>query len=224
VASRAGDGGSDPARLTRGQLDQAALVLARAFHDYPLMTFLFPDDGRRQRALREVWRSAVRYTLLYGEVWAAPGLTGVACWLPPGQTHKTLGRLLWAGMGRLLFRLRPAELVRNVANEGYADRLHARCAPCRHWYLFAIAVEPSCQGQGVGSGLLRPMLARVDNEQMPLYLETHNLPNVALYERHRFTVVGAGRVAGSSVPVFGMLRQPVPTAEVQHEHIEPGSA
>ena len=164
MASSAGDGRSDPTRLTRGQLEQAARVLAHGFFDYPLMTFLFPDGRRRERALPEVWRSAVRYTMLYGEVWAAPGLTGVACWLPPGQTHKTLGRLLWAGTGQLLFRLRPAELVRNLANEGYADRLPARCAPCRHWYLFAIAVEPGCQGQGAGCGMLQPMLARANSQ------------------------------------------------------------
>lgn len=110
--------------------------------------------------------------------------------------------------------------MRNVAVDGCTDRLHARCAPDRHWYLFAIAVEPSRQRQGVGSSLLRPMLARVDNEQMPVYLETHNLQNVALYERRRFAVVGEGRVAGSSVPVFGMLRRPVPLAEVQHKQPE----
>jgi ribosomal protein S18 acetylase RimI-like enzyme len=191
-------------------VEQAAGVLARGFHDYPLMTFLFPDSARRQQALVAVWRSAVRYSRLYGEVWADAGLAGVACWLPPGQTHKALGGLLRAGASSLLVHLRPGELARNLANDGYADRLHARCAPARHWYLWAIAVEPGCQGIGVAARLLRPMLARSDREGMPVYLETHNLQNVTLYERYGFAVLEEGRVPGSTVPVFAMLRRPPP--------------
>jgi hypothetical protein len=69
----------------------------------------------------------------YGEVWAVPGLAGVACWLPPGGTHKSLPRMLAGGMGSLLVHLRPRELIGNIRNDLYADELHAACAPGDHW-------------------------------------------------------------------------------------------
>ena len=68
--------------------------------------------------------------------------------------------------------------------------------------------------------MLQPMLARADDEQMPVYLETHNLQNVALYERRRFSVVGEGCVPGSRVPVFAMLRRPILKPWGQDERVE----
>ena len=45
------------------------------------------------------------------------------------------------------------------------------------------------QGQGVGSSLVAPMLARADAEGLPCYLETMKERNVAFYEKHGFQVV-----------------------------------
>jgi GNAT superfamily N-acetyltransferase len=74
--------------------------------------------------------------------------------------------------------------------------------------LFVIGVEPARQGQGVGTALLRPMLARADREGMPVYLETHSSRNVGFYRKSGFIVAGEGRIPGSSVAVYGMLRPP----------------
>ena len=196
-------------RLTWQQADGAGLLLARAFHNYPAITFLFPDERRRDEAQYHTWSAACRYSIRYGEAWAAPGFAGVACWLPPGATHKTLPREVAAGMGALLFQLRPRELIGNIANDLYADALHRRCVPGPHWYLFAIGVEPECQGQGMGAALLGPGLTRADREGMPVYLETHYARNVGFYQKYGFAVAEEGRIPGSEVAAFAMLRQPV---------------
>lgn len=209
LMGRTGGGNSELARLSRQQANQAAHLLSRAFRNYPAITFLFPGEGRQEAAQPHVWSAACRYSIRYGEVWAAPGFAGVACWLPPGLTHKSLPRELASGMGALLVRLRPRELIGNMVNDLYADALHRRCVPGPHWYLFVIGVEPECQGQGVGSALLQPMLERADGEGMPVYLETHNASNVGFYRKHGFTVAQEGRIPGSQVAVYGLLRRPV---------------
>ncbi len=205
TASTAGEN-TPLVRLTWKQAGEAGRLLARAFHDYPAITFLFPNERRRDEAQYHTWSAACRYSIRHGEAWAAPGFAGVACWLPPGATHKSLPRELAAGMGALLFRLRPRELIGNIANDLYADALHRRCVPGRHWYLFAIGVEPECQGQGIGSALLRPMLGRADREGMPVYLETHYARNVGFYQKYGFGVAEEGRMPGSDVTVYAMLR------------------
>ena len=40
------------------------------------------------------------------------------------------------------------------------------------WYLALLGVDHDMQGQGVGSCILQPILARADAEQHPCYLET----------------------------------------------------
>jgi GNAT superfamily N-acetyltransferase len=94
-------------------------------------------------------------------------LAGVACWLPPGNTMVTTGRMLRGGMAVAPPRVWPAGLRfgltgsrRLGAMTAYMDGVHQRRAPGPHWYLWAFGVEPSRQGRGLGGGLLGSVLAR----------------------------------------------------------------
>jgi ribosomal protein S18 acetylase RimI-like enzyme len=204
----AGDQGRELVRLTRQQTGAAGHLLARAFHPYPVLALLFPDEQRRALVSPRIWTAACRYSIRYGEVWAAPDFAGVTCWLPPGATHKTLPRELAGGMSALLVQLAPRELIGNLRNDLYADSLHRRTVPGPHWYLFVIGVEPACQGQGIGGLLLRHGLARADREGLPVYLETHRPDNVSFYLKYGFEVAEEGRIPSSEVPVYAMVRRP----------------
>lgn len=68
-------------------------------------------------------------------------------------------------------------------------------------------VDPTCQGQGFDSMLLKHALSTCNYQKTPVYLEATNPKNVRLYERHGFEVVGTIQV-GTSPPLFPMLRQP----------------
>jgi hypothetical protein len=59
-----------------------------------------------------------------------------------------------------------------------------------HWYLFIPGTEQAAQGPGMGSALLAQMLAHVDADGMPAYLESSNERNLALYGRHGFEITG----------------------------------
>ena len=65
--------------------------------------------------------------------------------------------------------------------------MHPKAEP--HWYLAFLGIEPSEQGKGLGSALLRPVLERCDSEGTPAYLETSNERNLPFYQRHGFEVV-----------------------------------
>ena len=77
-----------------------------------------------------------------------------------------------------------------------------------HYYLAAVGVVPERQGQGVGSALMQPMLARADEQKLKCWLDTHKEENVMLYERNGFQIARRSEVAGHPVPVWGMLREP----------------
>lgn len=55
-----------------------------------------------------------------------------------------------------------------------------------------IGVDPSRQGAGIGTALLRTLLARADQRRATTFLEvrTDNEPAIALYRAHGFEVVG----------------------------------
>ncbi|HVV14237.1 ribosomal protein S18-alanine N-acetyltransferase [Amycolatopsis sp.] len=55
-----------------------------------------------------------------------------------------------------------------------------------------IGVDPEYQGQGLGTGLLRALLARADELNAPVFLEvrTDNERAIGLYDRHGFVRIG----------------------------------
>ena len=87
-----------------------------------------------------------------------PSLEGVACWLPPGQTELTIGRIMRSGLLAMPLRMGPAAFARFSAYIDYSSELRRQKSPDSYWYLWALGVDPPYQGQGVGGRLIRPVL------------------------------------------------------------------
>lgn len=191
----------------QGQIARAAAVLARAFQDDPLMVVALPDAERRARSLPRLIELNVRYAARYGEVYATPGMEGAAVWLPPGRAQASRGGMLRVGALVAPLTVSWVALRRLAAQEALTAHLHGQHAPMPHWYLSQIGVEPASQGRGFGGKLLAPLLARMDAEGVPCYLETAREGNVALYRRYGFAIVAEGDLGGG-LRVWAMLRQP----------------
>ena len=76
-----------------------------------------------------------------------------------------------------------------------------------HWYLPLIGIDPAHQGKGLGGSLMKHATDICDRDGVLAYLESSNLRNVPLYERHGFKVLGTIQ-AGGSPPITPMLRKP----------------
>jgi ribosomal protein S18 acetylase RimI-like enzyme len=194
-------------QLPVAQIGQAAGLLARAFHHDPTYMLVIPDQATRAHVLAWLFHRVVRYSLLYGEAYTTPKLEGVACWLPPGRTNLTLGRVVRSGLYATPFKMGWGAYRRFDTYMGYADRLHQRYAPASHWYLWAVGVDPQSQGRGIGGRLIEPVLVRASADGTACYLETGIERNIRFYERHGFQVVGQGQVPGQGLQVWAMLRK-----------------
>jgi [ribosomal protein S18]-alanine N-acetyltransferase len=85
----------------------------------------------------------------------------------------------------------------------------------RETSVHTIGVDPAHQGRGVGTALLRALLAIADDEAAPVFLEvrTDNAAAIRLYERHGFARLGVRRhyYQPSGADAYTMGRPP--TAE-----------
>jgi ribosomal protein S18 acetylase RimI-like enzyme len=127
------------------------------------------------------------------------GWVGAALWLPPGARPDE------AAIGALMESTADAGTATDGPKLMQQMASHHPKEP--HWYLPLIGIDPAHQGKGLGSALLKHATDICDRDGMPAYLESSNLANVPLYERHGFKAMGRIQVGGS--PVFTpMLRRP----------------
>ena len=176
------------------------MVLAEAFCNDPLFVWEFPDDTARPRILRAMFAHITEHVYLPAGV-SAFCEHGAALWQPPGvQLDK---------------QIEPGQAAAFVnAVEGQIGRLMSLVAVLEdahpvepHWYLPMIGVRPTAQGKGIGGRLLEFTLNQIDEQGDAAYLEATSPRNAALYERHRFEVVGELKVADSPT-LFPMWRKP----------------
>ena len=176
-------------RATRADVPHLASVLARAFVRDPFYAYLAGDAPERNQRMRDGWSGIVRFASAgLRETWTTDDRAGVAVWIPPGRKGSSVidSVRLMPSMARLAGGGR----VREVASAlEVLERRRHHHVPQPHWYLSVLGVDPERQREGIGSALLRPVLARADADAAVAYLETATAHNVLLYERHGFEVV-----------------------------------
>ena len=205
-------GGSQAVRAARR--DEAALlgdVLADAFAEDPVFAWLIPPHlRRRDNRLRAFFTSMSRGYLRQGKPCYLTGdASAAALWAAPGAWAMPLSQvILEAVPNGLAFRRR---LFRALRTQMQIERLHAgHSRP--HWYLGYLGARRDRQGQGQGTRMLRQVLAGVDTDGVPAYLESSNERNLSLYERNGFRVVGELQALGHGPTIWRMWREPQPRA------------
>jgi ribosomal protein S18 acetylase RimI-like enzyme len=194
--------------LTDAQVPAAGAVLARAFHDDPLMTYAIPDARERERLLPEVYTRMIRFGTLAGEVYTTADLEGVALWMPPAATWPR-EKIVASGMHEMPVIIGDAayQRYRDVVSREWEARQRDMDDVC--WYLFLLGVEPHLQRHGLGGALMRPVLERATAAHIPCYLETENERNVAFYKDQGFELIVNGEEAGSTgVRFWSFQRRP----------------
>jgi ribosomal protein S18 acetylase RimI-like enzyme len=183
------------------QSDQASAIAAvvLAFGADPAARWTWPDPQQYLVHFPEFVNALGGKAFAHGGAYRTDGYAGVALWLPPDVRPDE------DALVALLQSTGSASIQKDLfavfeQMEGYHPR-------DPHWYLPFIGVDPSQQGKGYGSALMKHTLDACDRDHTPAYLESSNPKNVPLYERHGFELLGTIQV-GTSPPIFPMLRKP----------------
>lgn len=195
---------------TRADIDQAAMVLSRAFADAEPFTWIQPDPELRARFEPVLFQSALRYNypIERGTEVLVEGknITGCAMWAPPGKWKATLWQQLRSiplfvrslGMRQLSEYGRRGRAVEEALQTAHPTELH--------WYLAGLGVDPAAHGKGFGTALVRSGLERCDREGAHAYLECL-LHLVPYYQQFGFDVVAEIAMPEGTPPQASMWRQ-----------------
>jgi ribosomal protein S18 acetylase RimI-like enzyme len=198
-------------KLEASQLAKAKETLVKAFYDDPNLKYLIRDENRRPILAGYSLEGALRQGLAFGEVYTSEDLDGIAIWLSPGK-KPTLIKSIRAGLLstglKTLSSLGWAGLKRYAGVTGCVLKLHKRVMPGPHWYLSIIGVNPSAQGKGLGVELMKPILAKAEEQGVPCYLETSNQKSISFYQKQGFEIAEEVVVPGSDLHIWALVRKP----------------
>ena len=189
------------------QAERMGRAMALAFRQEPNFTYMLTGHDARERPLTWFFGSFVAgIGLRCGEVFTASGGAGGAVWIRPGASVSLWGALR-SGLLALPLHFGLGGARRSMALDMHVERVRKSVAPPFHWYLAALGVHPEEQGQGLGSALLQPVLARADDHGLPCYLETFRERTAGFYGRFGFGVVHTDAIP-EGPPFWCMIRKP----------------
>ena len=184
-------------KLDPSQLEAASNALMMGFSTDPFQRWLMPDPTIYYKNFKKWTVNTCKQSFLEEGVFGDENNYGTAVWFPPGfdidfadvsETYKEIPKD------------RKAEAFKMFEMMG-ESRVHDA------WYLEYLAVDPSKQGSGLGSLILKESLKVIDELGEAAYLESSNPQNMSLYERFGFRFLKKIQV-GSSPQINTMFRQP----------------
>lgn len=184
---------------TVSDAERAIAVAVLAFSADPAARWIYSDPHQYLTNFPHFVRAFGGNAFEQGTAYYIDEYSGVALWLPPGvqPDEDALIALLQGSV---------SEQDREDAFAVFEQMGHYHPSE-PHWYLPILGVEPTQQGKGYGSGLMKHVLTRCDRNNQIAYLESSNPANIPFYERHGFELLDTIQV-GASPSIFPMLRHP----------------
>src|SRR4051794_22890525 len=190
---------------TAADRDRCALVLAAAFADDPVFRYLFPTGIPRGEArLRAFFALDFDRSQACAGTWTSEDGAAAAIWYPPGTWRPSLWYQVRYGPAYL--RVFGRQALLGMRTETLMEKHHPQQP---HWYLYFVGTEPTRQGTGIGTAVMRPVLETCDREGLPAYLEATCERNRTLYLRNGFVERGEPlRLPGAGPELYPMWRDP----------------
>ena len=168
---------------TKTELDQAAMVFSKAFLNYPLYTYLFPDVDQRKKLLPILFEISVTYLseFVYG-IAHGDSVQAVLLMDSPNKKEPSLKSLI-AILVKYGYQLPFRKSIKMLS---IFNKIHNAQPKSNFYYIQAIAVDPTIQGGGFGKMIIHFVKELAGNQ--PIYLETNDELNVAYYQKRGFVL------------------------------------
>jgi ribosomal protein S18 acetylase RimI-like enzyme len=173
--------------MQRAKLSDRGLVtdiLTRSFIENKSVNYIIRQDEKKDRRIKGLMGYSFDICYLFGDVFISDDRNGCALIVIPDKKKTTLKSVL-LDVKLALSVIGLSNLKKAVTRESSIKKVHPE-SPI--YYLWFIGVEPSQQGNGVGSKLLNEVIQQGLSENRIICLETSTLKNIPWYEKFGFEI------------------------------------
>ena len=159
-------------------------LLTLSFMDNQSVNYIIRQDERKAKRIRALMDYSYEVCKEFGEVWLSDDAKACALVLYP-QRKRTTIKSIWLDL-KLIFQAIGLENIQKAF--GRESKIKKQQPKINMMYLWFIGVDPEHQHLGIGSSLLKEVLEKAGNENLPTYLETSTLINLPWYEKYGFEI------------------------------------
>jgi ribosomal protein S18 acetylase RimI-like enzyme len=168
---------------TLADVDLIKQILLVSFKNDPHVNWLL-EESKNQFKLNILIDYVVHQTLRKGEIHLGDDNNAVALW--DFERNEKMSLHYFYRNLAFLIRIGIKSVVRIVKSEAHVH-YNFRKYP-RYCHLYMIGVSPEAQGKGLASALMNPVIARMKEKSIPVFLETANPRNVDIYKKKGFKI------------------------------------
>lgn len=159
-------------------------LLTKSFEENLSVNYVIQQDDKKLKRIRLLMEYSIEMCFLFGEIWLSNDKKACALILYPHKKRTTLSSVFLDL--NLIFRVIGVSGFGKVMSR---EVLIKKKQPKEKMvYLWFIGVNPLYQHSGIGSLLLKEVLADVEKKGLPVYLETSTEKNLPWYQRFGFTI------------------------------------
>jgi ribosomal protein S18 acetylase RimI-like enzyme len=168
---------------TLADVDLVKQILLVSFKNDPHVNWLL-EESKNPFKLNILIDYVVHQTLRKGEIHLGDDNNAVALW--DFERNEKMSLHYFCRNLAFLIRIGIKSVVRIVKSEAHVH-YNFRKYP-RYCHLYMIGVSPEAQGKGLASALMNPVIERMKEESIPVFLETANPRNVDIYKKKGFKI------------------------------------
>lgn len=159
-------------------------ILSKSFDANRSVNYVVRQGRNREARIRRLMEYSFEVCHRFGKVWISDDKLGCALVLMPEKKRTSFHTIAWD----LRLALSAIGLTRVTAvmkRESRVKTFHPKVPYC---YLWFIGVDPKHQSRGIGSRLMKEIIARCEHAGRPIYLETSVEANLSWYKKFGFEI------------------------------------
>ena len=159
-------------------------ILARSFDDNKSVNYIVKQDKKRSQRMKKLMEYSFDVCNLFGDIFLSEDKKGCALIVVPDKKKTTFKSIL-LDVKLVLSVIGLSNVKKAMSRESKINKLHPK-EPV--YYLWFIGVDPAEQNKGIGTSLLKEIIAEAKKKQRPIYLETSTPKNIPWYEKFGFII------------------------------------